>query len=333
MNTKLIVDTSEDLSVFVPHIGKTSKFDSTFNLIMEHATGLFTPKNLLMFILQNCSKTSVLKFSVDDLMKFSSEKSNKLFNAAIKSNKLSKNFTLWILFIEPFKQIDKIKSNHRFFIEKYFKNNPSVPAAMFNDFQQTIDKEHPSEIAILVINESVVNRFDLRKLELNLDHELNHFFEKFLNDEKIKYISVDKNIKNKVINWFVENNVFYNDFSDLFQLNDFSTHMFDTSEFIEMCANVCNWLSLYVKDTNKFSIFNRFLKMTTANYIKSNDFSKLEEPIAGAVIFAFICRKFVPKRWEIVQELVKEQLCLDKIKHLSIKLFLNKISTFFKNII
>ena len=108
MNTKLIVDTSEDLSVFVPHIGKTSKFDSTFNLIMEHATGLFTPKNLLMFILQNCSKTSVLKFSVDDLMKFSSEKSNKLFNAAIKSNKLSKNFTLWILFIEPFKQIDKI---------------------------------------------------------------------------------------------------------------------------------------------------------------------------------------------------------------------------------
>ena len=64
---------------------------------------------------------------------------------------------------------------------------------------------------------------------------------------------------------------------------------------------------------------NVFLKMTTTSYIKSNDFSKLEEPIA--VIFAFICRKFVPKRWEIVQELVKEQLCLDKIKHLSIKFF------------
>ena len=45
------------------------------------------------------------------------------------------------------------------------------------------------------------------------------------------------NIKYKIINWFVENNISYNDFSDLFQLNDFSTHMFDTSEFIKLCKN------------------------------------------------------------------------------------------------
>lgn len=35
MDNELIIDTSEDLSVFVPHISKISKFDSAFNLIQK----------------------------------------------------------------------------------------------------------------------------------------------------------------------------------------------------------------------------------------------------------------------------------------------------------
>ena len=329
MNSNLIFDTSNDLSVFSFHYGKTSKFDSIYNLIMEHATGLFTPKKLLSFILKNISNSSVLRFTLKDLLKFSDEKSNNLFIEAIKSNKISENFIMFILIIEPFKHIDKIKSNHRIFIESYFKNNPNVPAAMFNDFNSTLNQGKPTEISILVINEAVIGRYDLNKLELHIDHELNHFFEKFLND-KISSVAVENQLQEKVINWFIENNIKYNDFSNLVELNDFTIHMFDTSEFFEMCANVCNWLSLYKKDDDKLSIFNSFLKMTTDNFIKSEKFKKLEEPIAGAIVFAFICRKFIPKRWNIVQQLVKEQLCLDKTKHLSLKLFLNKITNFFK---
>ena len=89
----------------------------------------------------------------------------------------------------------------------------------------------------------------LEKINKQLDNHHNLPFEKFLND-KISSVAVEKQLQEKVINWFIENNINYNDFSNLIELNDFTIHMFDTSEFIEMCANVCNWLSLYKKDND-----------------------------------------------------------------------------------
>lgn len=54
----------------------------------------------------------------------------------------------------------------------------------------------------------------------------------------------------------------------------------------------------------------------------------LEEPIRGALIFAFICKKYDPERWNRVMKAVVVQLNLSKTNN-SIKKFLNDLKYIF----
>lgn len=303
-----------------------SKFYEIYDkIILEHATGLFTPKKLLQMLSDKLVLSNpVIVLNLEQIKKYCNDKSNKLFAEAITNKKLYDNFHLYVLYLNPTKDLNKLQMTNdvKNFILKQFIKNKNLPACNVYYAEKSTNM---LMYAIVIINNVIIDNYDFKLKEVHLDHELNHIFERFLNDSiYLKDKSNDKELINEVIKWFKTNKIDYpiND--------DFNTHMFSSVEFIEMLANVCNWLSLYQNESNKFKAYNNFLSMTKEDFIKSNKFKQLSEPIAGSIIFAFICKKFMPERWTIVIEKVKEQLSLTDEKHLTIKLYLNKISNFLK---
>ena len=67
-----------------------SKFNECFNLIMEHATGLFTPGSLLYYIKQKLHDKQFLEISYKELCEHLSINSHKNFKNAVK--KLPANY-------------------------------------------------------------------------------------------------------------------------------------------------------------------------------------------------------------------------------------------------
>lgn len=53
--------------------------------------------------------------------------------------------------------------------------------------------------------------------------------------------------------------------------------------------------------------------MLTDEFIQSNEFKTLKEPIQGSIIFAFICKKYSSERWNRTIKAVKSQLNLTRI--------------------
>ena len=156
-------------------------------------------------------------------------------------------------------------------------------------------------------------------MELQLDHELNNLFSSI--SKNTPKISINNEAINICIQYLLENNIISQ--SEL-ESYDFNIHMFNDEEFYEMLSNLCNVLSLYFHEKDNNVVLKRFMEMTSENFIKSNEFEKLEEPIRGALIFAFICKKYAPERWNRVMKAVVVQLNLNKTNN-SIKKFLNDL--------
>lgn len=72
--------------------------------------------------------------------------------------------------------------------------------------------------------------------------------------------------------------------------------------------------------------------MLNESFIKSDEFKKIEEPIRGAIIFAFICKKYAPDRWNRVVKAINVQLNTN-YTFSSFKLSLIKIKQFITNFI
>jgi hypothetical protein len=53
--------------------------------------------------------------------------------------------------------------------------------------------------------------------------------------------------------------------------------------------------------------------MLTDDYLKSDEFKNLEEPVQSAIIFAYICKKYSKDRWNRTIKAVKTQLDLTRI--------------------
>lgn len=155
---------------------------------------------------------------------------------------------------------------------------------------------------------------------MHIDHELNHIFGKLTNDFK-KYKSLDDKLSSQIMQYLNDHDII--EYNELIS-QDFSIHMFSQIEFISMLSNVCNVISLMFNEKDNIKVLTRFMHMTSEEFINSAEFKKLEEPIRGAIIFAFICRKFNPDRWNRVMKAIKEQLNLTGISG-SIKLLANKI--------
>ena len=290
---------------------KRSKFNECFNLIMEHATGLFTPGSLLYEIKSKLKDTQFIEISYNELCSHLSIKSHKNFKNACQ--KLPKNYKIYILYFDPIKEIKYLhECPEKQIIYNEFIRNEFLPAARFAFKLKSI----------IVINSKVVK--DENRLEQALDHELNHVFEPFLNDDND---SIDEDKISSKIELYIEKYLIDElgiKISSKEEFKDYAEHMFSRNEFYEMTADLCNVLSLYFDEKNSVKLFQKFENMLTESYINSNNFKQLEEPIKGSILFAYTCKRFLPKRWKIVLSKVKEQLNLNSLSG-SVKLFINKI--------
>ena len=293
-----------------------SKFDKTYNFIIsEYAKDLYTPESLLKGAVNDLkTHKQYIEFTIDDIKR--SNLKEEIKEKFVKCVPL--NYKIYILYFDPINEIQKLNWKFSNKVYEFFLSNKNCPAASF--FSTTS--------CLIVLNSLIIDIFDSETLELQLDHELNHIFGKVSNDYK-KYETLDNSIQCKIISFLKENKII--GVEELIT-NDFSIHMFSKIEFISMLSNVCNVISFQFKDLNEIDILHKFMEMTSESFIKSSEFPKLEEPIRGALIFAFICRKFNPDRWNRVIKAVKEQLNLNSLSG-SVKLFINKIKENLKTLL
>lgn len=257
----------------IPNYGKVLKeashtrrisFNELYSLIMEHATGLFTPATLLKFIMNKLYEYPEVVLTKQDILKYSNCDSYKHFNDIINSEKFNNNYELHILHIYPLKEAQYINAKYRRAIYNYFYSlkNEMPPAATF-DF---------GKFDVIVINAEKVHRnyANSYKLETYLDHELNHLFEPNVDKTK-QYPSFKERVKLSILKeindkYHLDINV--NDITSA-ELNDYLTHMFSTSEFYEMISDLCNVLSLYFKEKNSIKLFNKLESMLNDSFLNS----------------------------------------------------------------
>ena len=168
-------------------------------------------------------------------------------------------------------------------IKQYFDVNLNVPAARFEFATKSI----------IVLNSTIIK--DEKRLEQSLDHELNHIFEHFLNDDKdnIENLTSDK-IQTDIERYFIDELGIK--ISNMNEFKDYAEHMFGKSEFYEMISDLCNILSLYFNEKDSIKLFRKLEFMLTDTFINSTEFKKLEEPVKGSILFAYTCKRFSPKK-------------------------------------
>jgi hypothetical protein len=306
--------------LFVGNTFCFNKFDDTYHFIfLEHATDLFTPKQLLSDI-KNILKTesSLIHFNAKQLKKYLCNNQQKTFLNLFKPDLVKRfeqiygnDYELYILYCDPINEISRFSYVHRDKIKQYFSTNRYCPAArFFND-----------NYSIIVLNSNVVT-LDGNELELQLDHELNHLFDKLIDK---KYPDLNVEIQQDILKYFSKLN-------KEIDMNDFSMHMFSSIEFYEMLANLCNVVSLYFNETDNFKIFKKLMSMLNEEYLESVEFNQLDSQMQGAIIFAFICKKYSKARWNKVISSVKKQLELTGVKN-SLNLCLNELQAYLKKFI
>lgn len=301
---KLFFDDSDRL--FVGNSYSLTNFNFLYeNIIFEHVKDLYTPKDLLEYIKNKLRyEESLVYLSGDKLLNFLNKEEKEKF---IKF--YGKKYQLYILYCNPIIDMNKFNWKYKNQITNYFKSNKLKPAARF----------YNNKLSIIILNSKIIDiDNNENEIELQLDHELNHIFEKLYKKE---IEDINKEAQKEIIDWFHTNNII--SLEELIS-DDFSIHMFNSSEFIEMTANLCNVLSLILIERDKIKLIKKMNEMISEEYLKSDEFKKLNEPIRGSIIFAFICKKFSPKRWNRVLKAIYEQLNLNNVQ--------GKLKIFFLNI-
>jgi hypothetical protein len=296
--------------LFIGNNYNLPKFDAKLQfLFLEHAIDLFTPKQLLSEIKNKLkTETSLVYFNGKQLLSYFDKQNQNKFKKIYGDN-----YQLYILYCDPINEIDNFSWKNTNLIKQFFKQNKYCPAARFYD----------EKLSIIVLNANVISLIDNgNELEVQLDHELNHIFDR-LSDKK--YENINEKIQNECIAYFQKYDILTYDVNSI----DFSIHMFNSSEFYEMLANLCNVISLYFNISNKYELYQKIMNMLTHEYIISNEFKQLIEPVQGAIVFGYICKKYSPERWNRVIKAVKTQLELTGITE-TLKICLNNLTENFK---
>ncbi len=307
-----------DLSKFT----KKFKFDELFDLIFEHCSGLFTPKNLLVDILNKLNNKSLLKYNKDDILKFINEYKTD-FNYVI--NKLPEQFKLYILYFDPINDITELNFKYKQDIYDIFLKNKILPAAHF------YPKEEQFNFSLIIINKTVVDLKNKNNLELLIDHELNHMFEPLI--ENKSYLTItDNKLTDKILfelREYLNDNYLIKTLSKQLS-DDIIYHMIDDNEFYQMLSDLCNIITLYENMPSNIDSYFLFLTRINKKYLNSTEFKKLDETIQYGYIFAYICKMYFPGKWKIIKLIVKKQLNIhDKSK---IMFLIKNIQYFFKKV-
>lgn len=284
----------------------TTKFWWTYkHIINEWNNELFTPYELLQDIIKKINDDNhnyglVIEYSLNDILNISTInwKYYQQFYTISKTFKTPSLFKFYIIYFKQnlFKLIDLININQQSKnnILNMFKNNKIV-ASNFNN------KEHLEFGCCIILNGNLISNIDNYKLEYYLDHEINHYFDKFKFDKT--FIIDDIQLSDKIIK--IANKAGYS-LKTKTELDDFVIHILNNSEFLEMCCDTVNCLKLYLNHIkNKF---DWFLSHSTSTFISSYEYKQLAIEIQNILLFSTIVRTYSNKHWKILTNHIKKEL-------------------------
>ena len=84
---------------------------------------------------------------------------------------------------------------------------------------------------------------------------------------------MNEKIQNEIYDYFQKFQILEYDI----QNSDFSIHMFNSTEFYEMLANLCNVISLYFPNKSNVDKYKEIMDMLTHEYIISDEFKELND--------------------------------------------------------
>ena len=178
--------------LFVGNNFKLTKFDEQLQfLFLEHAIDLFTPKQLLSEIKNKLkTETSLVYFNGKQLLSYFDKQNQKKFKKIYGDN-----YQLYILYCDPINEIDNFSWKNINTIKQFFEQNKYCPAARF----------YGEKLSIIVLNANVISLIDNgNELEVQLDHELNHIFDK-LSEKKYEDINLSEDDKFTIIGKIINN--------------------------------------------------------------------------------------------------------------------------------
>jgi len=283
-----------------------SKFWWTYkHIINEWNSELFTPYELLQDIIKKINNDNhnygiVIEYSLSDILNISTI-NWKYYQQFYNISKTFKNPSLFKFYIIYFKQnLNKILNLIN--INQQSKNNilntfsnKELKAINFNN------SEHLEYGCCIILNGNLINNTDNSKLEYHLDHEINHYFDKFNFDKT--FIINDIQLSDKIIKIAMKAGY---SLKTKDELDDFIIHILNNSEFLEMCCDTVNGLKLYLNNIeNKF---NWFLIHSTSAFISSIKYKQLPIEIQNILLFSTIVRIYSNKHWKFLTNHIKKEL-------------------------
>jgi hypothetical protein len=324
-----------DNGLFVPN-GYTdpyinvSKFFTTYkHLIYEWDSSLFTPFEFLNDVMDKINRDSherglVIEYSLSAILNISeiNWKYYQKFLNVVKKFENPKSFKFFIIYfrndlndLSKLINVLRINNSSKKLIFNFFKNNEKCPAANF------INEENPEYGCSIVLNGSIIEHKDNNKMEFYLDHEINHYFDKFNFDEYNlpEELTLNEQIKKLAlkVGYSLEKNS---------EVKDFTNHILKNSEILEMCGDVVNALKLFLNDDKKYEWF---VEHCTSKFISSNEYCKLRIELQNILLFGTILRVFSGKRWTFLLNHLKTEL---NVNEKIIDKGMNSIKTFFERL-
>lgn len=298
-------------------------------MIYEWDSSLFTPFEFLNDIMNKINRDQhecglIIEYSLKAILNISgiNWKYYQKFLDVAKKFKNPEAFKFFIIYfrndlndLNKLINVTKISETSKTFIIEHFKNNITCPAANFNN-------SNDYEIGCsIVLNGLIIEHKDNNKMEFYLDHEINHYFDKFNFDEYNlpEELTLNEQIKKLAlkVGYSLENNS---------EVKDFTNHILKNSEILEMCGDVVNALKLFLNDDKKYEWF---VEHCTSKFISSNEYCKLRIELQNILLFGTILRVFSGKRWTFLLNHLKTEL---NVNEKIIDKSMNSIKTFFERL-
>lgn len=272
------------------------------DVIMEWGKNLFTPYEFLQDIIRRIygkNSSIILKYRLDDVLRISTVewKCYKKFKEDSSIFDKSK-FSIFILYL----------LDDDFNIVSLKLRQLNFSSRSINDIRRNLrtsnafclaSADDPELGCCIVIDGSKVDSHDTATLEQKLDHELNHYFEQF-NDENAEKID-DLNLNEKIMK--IGQDAGY-DLSDKSVRQDFIRHMLDKAEFFPMVSNVCNILDFKLDEEDKYMWL---VDHSTSKFLKSREYRELNADLQNILLFTTICRIYSSARWHEILDCLKAQ--------------------------
>lgn len=273
-------------------------------LINEWSSSLFAPEPLLRQIIEDFSHLlgyGALIYTNKEVLNLLNENTYKFYDVFYKVIHNNPDFKIVVAYLDKNnkKEYDTCLKYvfSQYLIDRYYNTFSKMQAYACNDCINI-----PFEGCVILLDRNHIKKNDYNEMEYYLDHQLNHYFSIFKNnDENIKNINKNS-ISNKLKKIALDAGFNLNSSQSL---RDFIYHVLSKNQFYQMLCDTNNTIHLFFNSKNKYY---DWMNMIKSSYIQSEQYQKLDYHLQNSIIFCYFIKVLDPYRWNIIKNSIKEQL-------------------------